>query len=142
MIIGALFFPIIFIIIWLVIEKKYISEKRFDSNKSDFEDKLYKELEIFYHIEKSSNKLILKTEKIEDLITKGTLIIEVRNKDDPSIIRITYKRKVKLVGHLIIFLGICFCYVGALFPLLLIQETKKQALNEIDRIFFTIKSIN
>ena len=142
MIIGALFFPIIFIIIWLVIEKKYISEKRFDSNKSDFEDKLYKELEIFYHIEKSSNKLILKTEKIEDLITKGTLIIEVRNKDDPSIIRITYKRKVKLVGHLIIFLGISFCYVGALLPLLLIQETKKQALNEIDRIFFTIKSIN
>lgn len=75
------------------------------------------------------------------MVTREKIIIEVRNKGEPSSITITYQRKIKLLGYFIILLGVAFCYIGALVPILIVQDTKKIALTEIDRIFSIVKSI-
>jgi hypothetical protein len=141
LLLGLVLWLIIFIVIRWSVNKKFVSEKRFQLKPNNFADDFYKELQMFYHIEESKNKLILRSEKIDDLITRGTLIIEVRNKDDPNSIKITYQRKIKLLGYFIILLGIAFCYIGALVPILIVQDTKKRALQQIDKIFSISKSI-
>lgn len=140
-VLGLLIWIVFFLIIRWSVNKKFVSEKRIQPKTKDFANEFYKELQIFYHIEESRNKLILRTEKIDDLITNGIIIVEARNKDDPSSISITYKRKIKFLGYIIILLGIACCYVGALVPIIIISETKKNALAEIDRIFSIAKSI-
>jgi hypothetical protein len=140
-VLGLLIWLVFFLIIRWSVNKKFVSEKRIQPKTKDFANEFYKELQIFYHIEESGSKLILRTEKIDDLITNGIIIVEARNKDDPSSISITYKRKIKLLGYFIILLGIAFCYIGALVPILIVQDTKNKALAEIDRIFSIAKSI-
>lgn len=140
-VLGLFIWVVFFLIIRWSVNKKFISEKRIQPKTKSFSDDFYKELQIFYHIEESRSKLILRTEKIDDLITNGTIIVEARNKDDPSSISITYKRKIKFLGYIIILLGIACCYIGALVPIIIISETKKNALAEIDRIFSIAKSI-
>ncbi|MCC6838124.1 MAG: hypothetical protein IT234_06275 [Bacteroidia bacterium] len=140
-VLGFLIWLVFFLIIRWSVNKKFVSEKRIQPKTKDFANEFYKELQIFYHIEESGNKLILRTEKIADLITNGIIIVEARNKDDPSSISINYKRKIKFLGYIIILLGIACCYVGALVPIIIISETKKNALAEIDRIFSIAKSI-
>ena len=130
-----------FLIIRWSVNKKFVSEKRIQPKTKSFADDFYKELQIFYHIEVDGSKLILRTGKIDDLITNGVIIVEARNKDDPSSITITYKRKIKFLGYIIILLGIACCYIGALVPIIIVAETKKNALAEIDRIFSIVKSI-
>jgi len=138
---GLVLWLIIFIVIRWSVNKKFVSEKRFQPKTNNFSEDFFKELQIFYHIEECGNKLILRTDKIDDLVTSGKIIIEVRNKGEPSSITITYQRKIKLLGYFIILLGVAFCYIGALVPILIVQETKKTALTEIDRIFSIVKSI-
>lgn len=138
---GLVLWLIIFIVIRWSVNKKFVSEKRFQPKTNNFSEDFFKELQIFYHIEESGNKLILRTDKIDDLVTRGKIIIEVRNKGEPSSITITYQRKIKLLGYFIILLGVAFCYIGALVPILIVQDTKKTALTEIDRIFSIVKSI-
>jgi len=140
-ILGLVLWLIVFIVIRWSVNKNFVSEKRFQLKANNFSNDFYKELQMLYHIEESKNKLILRSEKIDDLITRGTLIIEVRNKDDPNSIKITYQRKIKLLGYFIILLGIAFCYIGALVPILIVQDTKKRALQQIDKIFSISKSI-
>ncbi len=141
LILGLVLWLIIFIVIRWSVNKKFVSEKRIQPKTKNFSDDFFKELQIFYHIEESGNKLILRTDKIDDLVTRGKIIIEVRNKGEPSSITITYQRKIKLLGYFIILLGVAFCYIGALVPILIIQDTKKNALSEIERIFLITKSI-
>jgi len=140
-VLGLLIWLVFFLIIRWSVNKKFVSEKRIQPKTKDFANEFYKELQIFYHIEESGSKLILRTEKIDDLITNGTITVEARNKDDPSSISITYKRKIKFLGYIIILLGIACCYIGALVPIIIVAETKKNALVEIDRIFSIAKSI-
>jgi hypothetical protein len=140
-VLGLLIWLVFFLIIRWSVNKNFVSEKRIKPKTKEFADDFYKELQIFYHIEESGNKLILRTEKIDDLITNGVIIIEARNKDDPSSIIITYKRKIKFFGYIIILLGIACCYIGALVPIIIVSETKKNALAEIDRIFSIVKLI-
>jgi hypothetical protein len=141
LLLGLVLWLIIFIVIRWSVNKKFVSEKRFQPKTNNFSEDFFKELQIFYHIEENGNKLILRTDKIDDLVTRGTIIIDVRNKADPSAITITYQRKIKLLGYFIILLGIAFCYFGALVPILIVQDTKNKALAEIDRIFSIVKSI-
>jgi|TARA_B110000908_G_scaffold113888_1_gene133586 hypothetical protein len=75
---------VFFLIIRWSVNKNFVIEKHIQPKTKNFADDFYKELQIFYHIEESGNKLILRTEKIDDLITNGVIIIEARNKDDPS----------------------------------------------------------
>lgn len=138
---GLLFWLIIFLVIRWTVNKKFISEKHIQSNDENFFDEFYKELQIFYHIEVSGDKLILRTDKIDDIVTSGKIIIEIRNKGKPTSMKITYQRKIKLLGYFIILLGVAFCYIGALVPIFIAQETKQKALSEIDRIFSITKSI-
>lgn len=141
LLLGLVLWLIIFIVIRWTVNKKFVSEKRIQSNSDKFFDVFYKELQIFYHIEESGNKLILRTDKIDDIVTGGEIIIEIRNKGKPTSMKITYQRKIKLLGYFIILLGVAFCYIGALVPIFIVQETKKKALSEIDRIFSITKSI-
>jgi hypothetical protein len=76
------------------------------------------------------------------MITDGFLEVVFNNKDDPKIITIRYRRKIKIVGYLLILLGISLCYIGVLLPYILIQETKKTGIAEMDRIKSLLKSIN
>ena len=140
-VLGLFIWLVFFLIIRWSVNKNFVSEKRIQPKTKNFADDFYNELQIFYHIEESGNKLILRTEKIDDLITNGVIIIEARNKDDPSSIIIIYKRKIKFFGYIIILLGIACCYVGGLVPVIIVSETKKNALAEIDRIFSIVKSI-
>jgi len=140
-VLGLFIWLLFFLIIRWSVNKKFVSEKRIQPKTKSFADDFYKELQIFYHIEEDGNKLILRTGKIDDLITNGVIEIEARNKDDPFSIIITYKRKIKFLGYIIILLGIACCYIGALVPIIIVAETKKNALAEIDRIFSIVKSI-
>jgi hypothetical protein len=141
LLLGLVLWLIIFIVIRWTVNKKFVSEKRIPSSSENFFDVFYKELQIFYHIEESGNKLILRNDKIDDIVTGGKIIIEIRNKGKPTSMKITYQRKIKLLGYFIILLGVAFCYIGALVPIFIVQETKKKALSEIDRIFSISKSI-
>lgn len=141
LLLGLVLWLIIFIVIRWSVNKTFVSEKRIQPKTKNFADDFFKELQIFYHIEESENKLILRTDKIDDLVTRGKIIIEVRNRGEPSAITITYQRKIKLLGYFIILLGVAFCYIGALVPILIVQDTKNKALSEIDRIFSIVKSI-
>ena len=140
-VLGLFIWLLFFLTIRWSVNKKFVSEKRIQPKTKSFADDFYKELQIFYHIEEYGNKLILRTGKIDDLITNGVIVVEARNKDDPSSITITYKRKIKFLGYIIILVGIACCYVGALVPIIIVSETKKNALAEIDRIFSIVKSI-
>ena len=140
-VLGLFIWLLFFLIIRWSVNKKFVSEKRIQPKTKSFADDFYKELQIFYHIEVDGSKLILRTGKIDDLITNGVIVVEARNKDDPSSITITYKRKIKFLGYIIILLGIACCYIGALVPIIIVAETKKNALAEIDRIFSIVKSI-
>ncbi len=141
LLLGLVLWLIIFIVIRWSVNKNFVSEKRFQPKTNNFSADFFNELQIFYHIEESGSKLILRTDKIDDMVTRGKIIIEVRNKGEPSSITITYQRKIKLLGYFIILLGVAFCYIGALVPILIVQDTKKTALTEIDRIFSIVKSI-
>ena len=141
LLLGLIVWIIIFIVIRWSVNKKFVSEKRFQPKTNNFSEDFFKELQIFYHIEESGNMLTLRTDKIDDLVTRGKIIIEVRNRGEPSSITITYQRKIKLLGYFIILLGVAFCYIGALVPILIVQDTKNKALAEIDRIFSIVKSI-
>lgn len=141
LLLGLVLWLIIFIVIRWSVNKKFVSEKRFQPKTNNFSEDFFKELQIFYHIEESGNTLTLRTNKIDDLVTLGKIIIEVRNRGEPSSITITYQRKIKLLGYFIILLGVAFCYIGALVPILIVQDTKNKALSEIDRIFSIVKSI-
>ena len=138
---GLILWLIIFIVIRWAVNKKIVSENQIQINNENFFDKFYKELQIFYHIEVIGEKLILRTDKIDDIVTSGKIIIEIRNKGKPASMKITYQRKIKLLGYFIILLGVAFCYIGALVPIFIAQETKKKALSEIYRIFSISKSI-
>lgn len=140
-ILGLIVWILIFVIIRRTINKTEVSEKRIGSVNSQFYDKLFEELQIFYHIEKTNNVLILRSNKMEDIVAKGVLKIQIHNKDAPSYIKITYERKIKLSGYLIVLLGIAMCYIGVLIPVIIIQNTKKSVYSEIDRIFSISKSI-
>ena len=140
-VLGLFIWLLFFLIIRWSVNNKFVSEKRIQPKTKSFADDFYKELQVFYHIEEDGSKLILRTGKIDDLITDGVIVVEARNKDDPSSITITYKRKIKFLGYIIILLGIACCYIGALVPIIIVAETKKNALTEIDRIFSIVKSI-
>lgn len=127
LLLGLVLWIIIFIVIRWSVNKTFVSEKRIQPKTKNFADDFFKELQIFYHIEESGNKLILRTDKIDDIVTRGKIIIEVRNRGEPSAITITYQRKIKLLGYFIILLGVAFCYIGALVPILIVQDTKNKA---------------
>jgi uncharacterized membrane protein len=131
-----------FLIIRIAVNKVFTSEFRVRSNGENFYTNLHNELETFYHVSTLGSKIILKTTKINDMITDGVLEVEFKNKDDPQKIIIRYRRKIKIVGYLLILLGISLCYIGVLLPYIQIQETKKTGIAEMDRIKSLIKSIN
>jgi len=131
-----------FLIIRIAVNKVFTSEFRVRSNGENFYTNLNNELETFYHVSTLGSKIILKTTKINDMITDGVLEVEFKNKDDPQKIIIRYRRKIKNVGYLLILLGISLCYIGVLIPYIQIQETKKTGIAEMDRIKSLIKSIN
>ncbi len=141
LILGVILLIVIFIAIRWSINKKIISEKRINSKSNNFAGILYNELQFLYHIEESGNKLILHSDKIEDSIAQGTLTIELRNKDDPNSIKITYHRKINLLGYFIILFCIAFGYVGVVIPIIIIQNTKLKTFREIDRIYTISKTI-
>ena len=89
LLLGLVLCLIIFIVIRWSVNKKFVSEKRFQSKTNNFSDDFFKELQIFYYIEESGNNLILRKGKIDDLVTQGTLLIEIRNKDGPITVKIT-----------------------------------------------------
>lgn len=130
-----------FLIIRWSVNKKIVSEKLIEPKTNKFSTDFYNELQIFYHIEKKGDKLFLRTGKIEDLITRGVIIIDAKINQTPHLINITYKRNIKLLGYILILLGIACCYIGVLIPILIVSETKKNALKEVDRIFSILKSI-
>ncbi len=131
-----------FLIIRITVNKVFTSEFRVKSNVQNSYENLCDELETFYHVYRLGSKIILKTTKINDIITDGYLEVEFKNKDDPKIIIIRYRRKTKIVGYLIILLGLSLCYIGVLLPYIQIQETKKTGIAEMDRIKSIIKSIH
>jgi hypothetical protein len=131
-----------FLIIRITVNKVFTSEFRVKSNVQNSFENLCDELETFYHVSRLRSKIILKTTKINDFITDGYLEVEFKNKDDPKIIIIRYRRKIKIVGYLIILLGLSLCYIGVLLPYIQIQETKKTGIAEMDRIKSIIKSIH
>ena len=131
-----------FLIIRITVNKVFTPEFRVKSNVQNSFENLCDELETFYHVSRLRSKIILKTTKINDFITDGYLEVEFKNKDDPKIIIIRYRRKIKIVGYLIILLGLSLCYIGVLLPYIQIQETKKTGIAEMDRIKSIIKSIH
>lgn len=131
-----------FFIIRMAVNKVFTSEFRVKSNGINLCANINDELETFYHVSSLGSKIILQTTKINDIITDGFLEVEFKNKDDPQIIIIRYRRKIKIVGYLLILLGISLCYIGVLLPYIQIQETKKTGIAEMDRIKSLIKSIN
>ena len=131
-----------FLIIRITVNKVFTSEFRVKSNVQNSFENLCDELETFYHVSRLRSKIILKTTKINDFITDGYLEVEFKNKDDPKIIIIRYRRKIKIVGYLIILLGLSLCYIGVLLTYIQIQETKKTGIAEMDRIKSIIKSIH
>ena len=131
-----------FLIIRITVNKVFTSEFRVKSNVQNSYENLSDELETFYHVSRLGSKIMLRTTKINDIITDGYLEVEFKNKDDPKIIIIRYRRKIKIVGYLIILLGLSFCYIGVLLPYIQIQETKKTGIVEMDRIKSLIKSIH
>jgi cellulose biosynthesis protein BcsQ len=141
LLLGLVLWLIIFLVIRWTVNKTFISEKRIQPKTNNFSDVFFKELQIFYHIEESESNLILRTDKIEDLITHGKILIEIRNKDGPITVKITYQRRIKLIGYLIILIGIAFCFIGALVPVLIVQGTKKRALQQVDKIFSISNSL-
>jgi len=40
----------------------------------------------------------------------------------------------KFTGFLLVMLGLLFCYVEVLVPIFIVQDTKKNAFKEIDKI--------
>lgn len=131
-----------FLIIRITVNKVFTSEFRVKSNVQNSYENLSDELETFYHVSRLGSKIMLRTTKINDIITDGYLEVEFKNKDDPKIIIIRYRRKIKIVGYLIILLGVSLCYIGVLLPYIQIQETKKTGIVEMDRIKSLIKSIH
>jgi len=131
-----------FLIIRITVNKVFTSEFRVKSNVQNSYENLSDELETFYHVSRLGSKIMLRTTKINDIITDGYLEVEFKNKDDPKIIIIRYRRKIKIVGYLIILLGLSLCYIGVLLPYIQIQETKKTGIVEMDRIKSLIKSIH
>lgn len=136
---GLVLWLIIFIVIRWAVNKKFVSEKRIQSNNENFFDEFYKELQIFYHIEVIGEKLILRTDKIDDIVTSGKIIIEIRNKGKPTSMKITYQRKIKLLGYFIILLGVAFCYIGALVPIFYCSRNQKESTFRNRQNFFNFK---
>ena len=101
-----------FLIIRITVNKVFTSEFRVKSNVQNSYENLSDELETFYHVSRLGSKIMLRTTKINDIITDGYLEVEFKNKDDPKIIIIRYRRKIKIVGYLIILLGLSLCYIG------------------------------
>lgn len=141
LIVGLIIWVIILFAIRFALNKTFISERRINPKSKNFSDEFYNELQLFYHIEETDKDIILKSETFSDLVTQGFLTIEARNKDDPKSIKITYHRKIKLSGYFIIMFSLMLCYVGVLIPVLIVQNTKKRTLEEIDKIYTISKSI-
>ena len=137
--VGLVFWLIIFIVIRWAVNKKFVSEKRIQSNKENFFDEFYKELQIFYHIEVIGEKLILRTDKIDDIVTSGKIIIEIRNKGKPTSMKITYHRKIKLLGYFIILLGVAFCYIWCTCSNFYCSRNQKESIFRNRQNFFNFK---
>ena len=140
-IIGILLWVVVFLIIRLSVNKKFVSEKRIQPKNKNFKNNLFLELQIFYHIEEKDNQLILKKDKFDDLVATGKIIVELHNPNDPISIKIIYHRKIKFLGYFIILSGIALCYIGAIIPILIVQDTKKKVFEEVERVFSIVKLI-
>jgi hypothetical protein len=83
-----------FLIIRMTVNKVLASEFRIKSNGEVLYENLSDNLETFYHVSRLGSKIVLRTTKINDIITGGFLEVEFKNKDDPNIIIILYRRKI------------------------------------------------
>jgi len=100
LLLGLVFWLFFFFLIQWSVNKRFVSEKRFQTRTNNFSEDLFNELQIFYHIEEKGNELILRTNKIDNLITREKTIIEIRNRGEPYSITIDYQRKIKLLCYL------------------------------------------
>jgi uncharacterized membrane-anchored protein YhcB (DUF1043 family) len=137
------------IIVWLIIfyivkkfvDKKIVSQKKISNPISDFNKKFIDELQFNYHIKETSTAIEITSDKFDDLITNGKIIIETQSVGSDKKITMTYSRKLKGLGFVVILFSIMLCYVGVIIPYLIMQETKKKALKEMDNIFHSANSI-
>lgn len=122
---------IIFILLYKWANKTFIYEKNFSGRipPSDAHGNLLG----LYYSKKIDYKLFIRSEKFNDLITNGKLIIEI-DKQANCQIKISYERKVKPMGYLILFLSVAFFCIGIPAPILILRATKKKAEAEIEKM--------
>jgi uncharacterized membrane-anchored protein YhcB (DUF1043 family) len=132
---------IIFFIVKKFVNKKITSQKKISSPVSDFNKKFFDELQFNYHIKETSSAIEITSNKFDDLITNGKIIIEIQSVGADKKITMTYSRKLKGIGFIVILFSIMLCYIGVIIPYLIMQETKKKAMKEMDNIFYSANSI-
>lgn len=132
---------IIFFIVKKIVNKKVISQKKINNPIADFNKKFFDELQFTYHLKETSSAIEITSDKFDDLITNGKIIIEIQSVGADKKLTMTYSRKLKGVGFIVILFSIMLCYVGVIIPYLIMQDTKKKALKEMDNIFYSANSI-
>ena len=141
LIISIIFWIILFFLVRRMINKSFESQKRLQPKTADFDKKLYDELQRIYHLQEKQKIIELNSDKFVNLVTDGKLLLSSLKVGDTTILTVEYKRKMKFTGFLLVMLGLLFCYVGVLVPILIVQSTKKNAFKEIDKIFEISKGL-
>lgn len=141
LIISIIFWIILFFVVRRMINKSFESQKRLQPKATDFDNKLYYELQRIYHLQEKQKIIELTSDKFVNLVTDGKLLLSSLKTGDTTTLTVEYKRKMKFTGFLLIMLGLLFCYVGVLVPILIVQDTKKNTFKEIDKIFEISKGL-
>lgn len=141
LLVSLVLWGILFFTVKRIINKKIIFQKKIISTSQNYQEKLFDLLQFHYHIREIGSAFEISSEKFNDLITHGRILIEVLSIGEEKKITIVYYRQLKFLGFLIVLISIMLCYVGVLIPYLMMNETKKRTLKEIDNIFFEMKAI-
>lgn len=142
LIIGIIVWIVIFYIVKKVVNRKITSQKKIKSATSEFNEKFFEELQFSYQIMEIKNGYEITSNNLDDLITNGKILIELQNIGTDKKITMTYSRKLKGIGFVVILFSIMLCYIGVIIPYFIMQGTKNNALRDMERIFQTAVSIN
>jgi len=124
-----------------MINKSFTSQKRLHPKSTDFDKDLYDELQHIYHLKEKQGIVELTSDRFVDLIADGKLQVSSSYTGNTTTLTIDYVRKMKFSGLLFVVVGLLFCYVGVIVPILIVQETKKKAFKEIDKIYEISKGL-
>ena len=139
--VGLILWVVIFVVIRFVVNKTFSIDFKLKRADGVSIEELLDELDVLYSVTEKSNYLNIRTTKIDDSITNGTILLKSQEIDEYIHYKLIYQRKIKFSGYAVIILSLCLFYIGVLIPFIIIQETKKEAINELDRIKYIVKSI-